>query len=346
MFSEADATLAKSLARLAAADDWEGARKVAAQHLAADRSIVLARGNSLGHWHGFTLELARDALRFQFADPVTTPRTGEALFYRWAQTFPLMAHFAASEPDAVGSIDVNLGDAPDRQGLAFCDCRPGATLIPDTEFLVTKGYETFRRHFSSHPISWSSRRPLAYWRGSTTGAPLDPEIGWKTLPRILLCEFALSAPNLFDVGVTRIVDIHEDPEAVRNYLQSKGFIRSPAPQEAVQQFKYQIDIDGHTNSWSGLFIKLLTGSPVLKITSRLGWRQWYYDRMKPWEHFVPVEMSREDLLEKVHWLRGHDDTAERIGRAGRALAGSMTFEAELAEAARAMRRALHPISSE
>ena len=49
-----------------------------------------------------------------------------------------------------------------------------------------------------------------------------------------------------------------------------------------------------SNSWSGLFTKLLTGSTVLKVESPMGFRQWYYDRLKPFEHYVPV---RPDLAE-------------------------------------------------
>ena len=73
---------------------------------------------------------------------------------------------------------------------------------------------------------------------------------------------------------------------------------------------------------------------MLKVASQLGYRQWYYDRIKPWEHFVPVQGDMTDLAEKVDWVRNHDREAEEIARRGQSLARSMTLEGETAEAVR------------
>jgi hypothetical protein len=73
--------------------------------------------------------------------------------------------------------------------------------------------------------------------------------------------------------------------------------------------KYQIDIDGNSSSWPGLFQRLLSGDTVLKVTSNKGWRQWYYDDLLPWENFVPVASDLSDLVEIVDWLVGHDELA-------------------------------------
>jgi hypothetical protein len=78
----------------------------------------------------------------------------------------------------------------------------------------------------------------------------------------------------------------------------------------------------------------LTGSPVLKVASPCGYRQWYYDRLRPWTNFVPVSAEMTDLMEKIAWLRRHDDTARRIGENGQALAMSLRYEAELGAAGR------------
>ena len=59
-------------------------------------------------------------------------------------------------------------------------------------------------------------------------------------------------------------------------------MRDYVPEIAFPAYKFQIDIDGNTNSWPGLFQKLLTGSAILKVASPYGYRQWYYDRLRPW----------------------------------------------------------------
>jgi hypothetical protein len=103
-------------------------------------------------------------------------------------------------------------------------------------------------------------------------------------------------------------------------VRASGFVRDRVPVIEHNRYKYQIDIDGNTNSWPGLFQKLLTGSPVLKVTSASGHRQWYYDRLRPWVNFVPVASDMSDLIEKVRWLQAHDDAARAIGDHGRTLA--------------------------
>ena len=82
-----------------------------------------------------------------------------------------------------------------------------------------------------------------------------------------------------------------------------------------------------------LFTKLLTGCPVLKVASRRGLQQWYYDRLRPWINYIPVEAEMEDLADKVLWLRSNDDVARRIGAAGRDLADSLTDPREIAGSA-------------
>ena len=106
-------------------------------------------------------------------------------------------------------------------------------------------------------------------------------------------------------------------------------MRPFARRQDLQKKRYQIDIDGYVSAWSALFTKLATGCPVLKVGSRDGWRQWYYDRLVPWENYVPVRSDLSDLVEKTRWLMTHDADAQRIGVAGRSLAISLTYESQV-----------------
>ena len=117
-------------------------------------------------------------------------------------------------------------------------------------------------------------------------------------------------------------------------IREAGLMRPFIPASDFVTFKYQIDIDGNTNSWPGLFQKLLLGNPVLKVASPYGYRQWYYDRLRPWVHFIPVSSDMSDLVEKITWLRANDDVARRIGENGQALAMSLGYEIEVTAARR------------
>src|SRR5262249_30353973 len=96
--------------------------------------------------------------------------------------------------------------------------------------------------------------------------------------------------------------------------------------------KHALDIDGFSNAWSNLFTRLLFGCCVLKVESRYGFRQWYYDRLKPWQHYIPVAADLSDLAERVDWARAHDRACQEIAEAGRRLALTMTMSAVTAEA--------------
>lgn len=227
-------------------------------------------------------------------------------------------------------LDTSDGDQGEKAGLAFCGNCSDIYLIPDGHFFRTKGYVETQRAYQENFIPWHAREPIAFWRGSSTGWPLKKD-NLRSIQRIMLCEMALSSPHshFYDVGLSGIVQMTDEQKEqilglniVKNFVDSKEWIK----------YKYLIDIDGNTNSWAGLFQRLLSGSAVLKVASPQGYRQWYYDRLVPWENFVPVEADMSDLDEKILWLREHDEAAERIGAAGKELALSLDYEGEMKKA--------------
>lgn len=229
---------------------------------------------------------------------------------------------------ARGVVMLEIGDYPSAGGLSFCAADKDAILLPDTDFLSTRGYENFVDDIQSAP-PWRQRSDLCFWRGSSTGLITDD---WRSLPRIRLCAIASKRPDLFDVGVTNVVQFEPQDEIERE-LMELGYLKPATPATDFARYRYTIDIDGNSNAWSSLFRKLLTGSPVLKVASPHGFRQWYYDALEPMKNFVPVADDLTDLVEKADWLHNNPSRAEEIGQAGRALALSLTFDKEFAQAA-------------
>jgi hypothetical protein len=267
---------------------------------------------------------------------------GEVLLQRLVDVFPILGYYIESSLCSNGAVAINLGDAGHTPGLAFCDNRPGYFLIPDSIFMDSHGYSTMRERFSQDFLPWEKRSPMAFWRGSTTGQPLDPAQGWRSLPRVRLCEIGARHADLIDAGITKVAQISD--QAADRLIAEAGLLRPYVPPESFQQFKYQIDIDGNTTSWPGLFTKLLTGSVVLKVPPRAGFEQWYYDRLKPWRNFVPLEPNMSDLAEKVRWLRANDRVAQTIGEAGYRLAEELTYEREIGRAASTVAAAMKDAS--
>ena len=240
--------------------------------------------------------------------------------------WPVLRAFHASGAPERGRININLEDHTVRPGLSFCANDARGFLVPDPRFLSTNAYADTRRYLANGGPAWQRRLPAAVWRGATTGMG---KRDWHLLPRIHLCELSLTQPDLLDAGITSVVQF---PPEVGGEIAQAGLMRPAVPAHDFAKWRYQIDIDGNSSSWPGLFQKLLTGSPVIKVASPQGWRQWYYDKLVPWVNFVPASSSMQDLMNLIRWLRSHDSRAREIGQAGRALALSLTFEDEVRRA--------------
>jgi hypothetical protein len=243
---------------------------------------------------------------------------------RVAAIADLMSAYLENGTPVLGACVATINDGGiGARCVAPSDYRPDVFLVPDSLFILRKGYITERAVFGRQSTRWRDRAPIAFWRGSTAG---HKGKGWKALPRIRLCKLSLAHPDVLDAAITHIVQMSDDE---RTEIETCLPVMPRIPESHFDRYRLHIDVDGNSSSWPGLFIKLLSGSPVLKLASEQGWRQWYYDRLIPWANFVPVESDMFDLIEKARWLLAHDGVAERIGAAGRALADTMTYEVEV-----------------
>jgi predicted O-methyltransferase YrrM len=247
----------------------------------------------------------------------------------WVSSAPLWASYCRSAGWEPGTTQMNSGEAGVIPGVAYCGNRPGLFLIPDAYFLGTHGYADLRRSYDANRLKWEDRQPVAFWRGGTTGVRTG-QMHWQSLPRIRLCQIAEENATVLDAGISAVVQTASESD--KQQIEAAGLVKGPVPVEAFLSYKYQIDIDGNSNAWPGLYQRLLSGSPVLKVASPHGYRQWYYDRLRPWVNYVPVSSDMTDLIDKIEWLRTHDEQARAIGEAGLALAHSLGYEQEVKSA--------------
>jgi hypothetical protein len=266
---------------------------------------------------------------FLFSPDLYSISNTEMVIHSWLSCLPALIAYETFDKHRCGRIAISLGDHGVTPGLAFSDFRKEYFLIPDPQYLSTHGYREVAEAFIRDDIPWNDRRPVAFWRGATTGRyPKGGAQNWHDLPRARLCALANRHSDLFDAGFHRVVQM-QNYEVIRE-IEASGLMRAALPETDFNRYKYHIDIDGNSNSWAGLFIKLLTGSPVIKVSSPLGFRQWYYDRLEPWVHFVPVASDLSDLIERTEWLRDNPGRAQNIGEQGQKLAMSLSYESEVA----------------
>eukprot|EP00854_Cymbomonas_tetramitiformis_P004472 gene4472-5483_t len=106
-------------------------------------------------------------------------------------------------------------------------------------------------------------------------------------------------------------------------------LKTPLPWDEMLGFKALVDVDGDSQSQEETFWKLYSDTVTLKV--ECGFRQWYYDKLEPWRHFVPVKCDMSDLVEKVKWVLdvANRQAVEKITRASTRVLSEVTYKGEV-----------------
>lgn len=220
--------------------------------------------------------------------------------------------------------------------FAYSSALPRTGLILDPYLYIFRNYEDLRVYAATRAKPWAERKDVLFWRGTTTGqrrytpAPAAP-VTWDWLPRLHLCAASRTSKfaDKMDIAITEMGQIGEPH--LRQAITTAGLLGNLTSKMTFLDYKYQVDIDGHSNSWS-LIEKFIMGSTVFKVRSATGYRQWYYDRLKDWETHIPVAADLSDLDEKMEWALTHPADCERIAATGAELAATIQLPAAWAEA--------------
>lgn len=252
---------------------------------------------------------------------------------RIRSVFPVLAALSRLHGQD-GFFALSLGDEGlQSRVLAFSSNVPDY-LIPDPSFVHSRGYLRQRESYAL-AAPWQERRDMLYWRGTDTGVWRYRQV--DQAPRVGICRLAKNGALGISAAITNVEKRKDSGVRARHYAEH-GLLGAWEHQDEILKYRYQLDIDGNASAWSGFFLKLLSGSPVLKIASEFHWRQWYYADLVPGQHYVPVDADLSNLEEKLNWLRANPLEAQRIGESGRQFALSRTFPAEIGRAADTVRR--------
>ena len=86
-------------------------------------------------------------------------------------------------------------------------------------------------------------------------------------------------------------------------LNSTNYISTP---ELIKKYSILIDIEG--NGYSGRLKHLLWSHRPLLIVDRPH-KEFFFDFLKEWEHYIPVKRDLSDLIEKTKWCIQNYDKA-------------------------------------
>lgn len=205
-----------------------------------------------------------------------------------------------------------------------------AICMPDFEAL--QGYAKLRAKIlggiQNNP--WNQKKELAFWRGTSTGYIQEESrrifrldmSNCLDFPRQKLVMMSIDYPNFIDARMTCYVDYQgqEVLKKLQAYCPSSPRV---LPEDHLA-YKYLVDVDGHTCSYSRMFWILASNSLLFKqMTDDI---QWYYKAIIPWKHFVPFTFDNWDLIEKIEWAKSHDNQAREIAVAATHLADTVFSE--------------------
>jgi hypothetical protein len=177
-------------------------------------------------------------------------------------------------------------------------------------------------------VPWENKEKKLVWRGSTTG------VGWsemgiddlfRNFQRMRFVEWSMKRksnklPFKMDIGFSSARNCMKKVcKLLKHLYEFKNFINYTHQQKS----KYMFTIDGHT--WSSRFQAFLfSKSLVFQSTYFI---EWFSFLAKPWIHYVPVDLSLDDLENHVLWAYYNDEQARQIAERANQLAKKhLTFE--------------------
>lgn len=263
---------------------------------------------------------------------------GNIIIARMIVVFAILSMFAARNAVSKVSILCSLSDSDgDQDILSFSSRHHRDFLIPDPYFMLTRSYEAERRYIEENWIDVDRRDPRFYWRGAPSGmGKYEDQFDSQ---RVKLVQFA-NAPDRRAHFNVRFANANGLADTVRDALEDMDGFSDPEDQMEITKYAFNVDVDGVSSSWTGFFLKLLVGVPVLKITSDMGYRQWYYDDLLAGQHYAVVASDLSDFSAVSHMLTQDADLARSIGEAGRKFALSLNLKDQLEAAGKAIERAI------
>lgn len=123
-------------------------------------------------------------------------------------------------------------------------------------------------------------------------------VGWignaKLDIRKKMLEIGNSHPELFDIQDMNFIK-DDDDRRDDVVLKADKFITTP---ELVKKYSILIDIEG--NGYSGRLKHLLWSHRPVLLVDRPH-KEFFFEFLKEWEHYIPVKRDLTDLVEKTQW---------------------------------------------
>jgi hypothetical protein len=117
--------------------------------------------------------------------------------------------------------------------------------------------------------------------------------------------------NMYNIGLQNKHDLEVKFMLWKNkptHREPSDYISFP---DLVKKYSILIDVEG--NGYSGRLKHLLWSNRPVILIDRLH-KEFFYDNLKPWEHYIPVKRDLSDLIEKIKWCKNNKKDAYKIAQ--------------------------------
>lgn len=230
------------------------------------------------------------------------------------ETFPLLSHKYSSYSPILSMVTTNK-----HSDIPFPTHEDWARVSSqeDNKFFAPDCRD-YRYNFSKE---WSERKPIAVFRGASTGCGVTIE----TNPRLKIAYLSSVSPvehgnPLLDAGITKwnlrprkimsspVLQMI-DPKTMPFWNSKTNGLVKPLTPEEQASYKYIVNVDGHVNAFR-LSLEMSMGCVILMVESK--YRIWFRRYLKEYVHYVPIKADLSDIFEKIRWCREHDKECEQI----------------------------------
>lgn len=189
---------------------------------------------------------------------------------------------------------------------AFWEGGPALAVIP------TWRWDLSRKDLlaAGEALSWQEKKPVLFFRGSRTNESRDPYV-----------LHAHEHPDLWDVQYT-LNQSQQQTDYVTKVL--KITPAEPVSPRDHCAYRYLLNFDGVAASFR-LKNLLACGGLVFYVEPK--WVEFFYPKLVPGEHYVPLSLGVDEAARTVASLRADDARAQKIARNGREfIAKHLTLE--------------------
>jgi len=210
--------------------------------------------------------------------------------------------------------------------------------VVDRDFITTGGYHELKQRVAAADsrLPFQKRKPVIFWRSSAYGRA-HPEKTDRVRAALISRDLNRGGAHWLDARLTNCDPAPPHTHGICRFtkhgpghgiVDDGGGKNDRFSYEDQLQYRYLLDIDGQGSAWTGAFWKLLTSeSVVFKVVS--GRQQWWYPRVKPWVHFIPVRLDYSDLWDKFQWAQEHPEDCIIMARNSAKVMQGITEESEV-----------------